>query len=43
MYKSQLLKLEELTKERFQNLSKLLDAEFKGLTVDESKLTNDQL
>ena len=24
-------------------MSKLLDAEFKGLTVDESKLTNDQL
>lgn len=32
-----------MTRERFQNLSKLLDAEFKGLEVDESKLNNETL
>jgi len=36
------MKLEDLTKERFSNLNKLLDAEFKGLTINESAL-NEQL
>lgn len=41
MYEQSLKWLEELTWEWFENLKKLLIAEFKGLKVDESAFKND--